>query len=511
MKHIGKIFISTASVILVASCSLDTIPSDRYTVETFWQSAEGTEAAMTGCYNVLTHSGALNIDPLLEDSATPNEYNYSNSHGWNEIALGTHSANSAGVISDRWKACYEGIGRCNTHLDRLPGAVASEERKLQMEGEAKFLRALYYYLLVTYYNGVPLVLSIPEMSHGTLPRSSREEVVSQIIGDLDRAAECLDWKWGSKSDKGRATKGAAMSLKARLLLFEASPLVNEKGDLALWKKAADAAAEVMDHAKEAGYDLFPDYRKLFLPANEHSCECIFDVEYSKTKNTPINAWNVQSVQYRNNAPLLDLVNAYESSDGNTYAQDNYDKKDPRFKATVFYPGCTFLGKANSTATQICQFTGFAHKKLTIYDNQARDPDDGNGETNYMFIRYADVLLMFAEAKNEVETSPSAEVYSALNAVRKRAGIPIIKTGTLDKEQMREVIRHERRIEFAGEGLYYNDIRRWKIAEEVMNDEICDYNGTAIAIRAFDPERDYWWPIPSEQRLLNKNLDQNPNY
>ena len=302
-----------------------------------------------------------------------------------------------------------------------------------------------------------------------------------------------------------------MSLKARLLLFEASPLVNEKGDLALWKKAADAAAEVMDHAKEAGYDLFPDYRKLFLPANEHSCECIFDVEYSKTKNTPINAWNVQSVQYRNNAPLLDLVNAYESSDGKTYAQDNYDKKDPRFKATVFYPGCTFLGKANSTATQICQFTGFAHKKLTIYDNQARDPDDGNGETNYMFIRYADVLLMFAEAKNEVETSPSAEVYSALNAVRKRAGIPIIKTGTLDKEQKREVIRHERRIEFAGEGLYYNDIRRWKIAEEVMNDEICDYNGTAIAIRSFDPERDYWWPIPSEQRLLNKNLDQNPNY
>lgn len=228
MKHIGKIFISTASVILVASCSLDTIPSDRYTVETFWQSAEGTEAAMTGCYNVLTHSGALNIDPLLEDSATPNEYNYSNSHGWNEIALGTHSANSAGVISDRWKACYEGIGRCNTHLDRLPGAEASEERKLQMEGEAKFLRALYYYLLVTYYNGVPLVLSIPEMSHGALPRSSREEVVSQIIGDLDRAAECLDWKWGSKSDKGRATKGAAMSLKARLLLFEASPLVNER-------------------------------------------------------------------------------------------------------------------------------------------------------------------------------------------------------------------------------------------------------------------------------------------
>ncbi len=513
MRHsIKKISVLVLTTAIAVSCSLDSTPSDRYTVDTFWQSVEGTEAAMTGCYNVLTHSGMLNLDPLLEDTATPNEYNYNNASGWNEIALGTHTANSSGVIKNRWNACYEGIGRCNTHLDRLPNAVASsDERKVQMEGEARFLRALYYYMLVTYYNGVPLILDIPQMSQGSLPRNSREEVVNAIINDLDKAAECLDWKWASKANAGRATKGAALALKARLLLFEASPLVNTTGDVSKWKAAADAAKEVIDNASKAGYGLYANYRKLFLPENEHSCECIFDVEYSKTKNTPVNSYNVYSIQYRNNAPLLDLVNSYETADGKAHGKTDYASLDPRCQATIFYPGSTFLGKAKSTANQICQFTGFAFKKLTIYDNQARDSDDSNGETNYMFIRYADVLLMYAEAENEVESTPSDDIYDALNAVRKRAGIQEIQKGSLGKDEMREAIRHERRIEFAGEGLYYNDIRRWKIAEEVMNDEICDYSGTALAIRAFDPERDYWWPIPADQLLLNKNLKQNPNY
>lgn len=500
-----------AAALAVVSCDLDTTPSDRYTVDTFWQSKEGTEAAMTGCYNVLTYSGALNIDPLLEDTATPNMYNYNNASGWNVIALGTQTPNSSGVIQNRWKAAYEGIGRCNTHLNRLPDAVTSDERRVQMEGETRFLRALYYYLLVTYYNGVPLILDMPEMSQGSQPRNSRQEVVDAIVEDLDRAVECLGWKWTDRADQGRATKGAAMALKARLLLFEASPLVNTSGDLAKWEAAAEAAKAVIDNSAAAGYDLFPDYRGLFLPKNEHSCECVFDVEYTKTKNAPVNAYNQYSIQYRNNAPLLNLVEDYETIDGKDYGRNAYSRLDPRFKATVFYPGSTFLGKANSTASQICQFTGFAFKKLTIYDDQERDSDDNNGETNYMFIRYADVLLMYAEARNEVEASPSSSVYDALNLVRKRAGIREIADGSLTKDEMREVIRHERRVEFAGEGLYYNDIRRWKTAEEVMNDEICDYSGTAIAIRAFDPERDYWWPIPADQILLNKNLKQNPNY
>ena len=499
---------------VLGSCNLDTVPTDKYTVETFWQTEEGTEAAMTGCYNVLVSDALFGgSTPLMEDTATPNAYNYNNSGGYNVIALGTHTPNSSGVIPNRWKKCYEGIGRCNTHLNRLPGAAIADDRRVQMEGEAKFLRALYYYMLVTYYNGVPLILDEPVYSHGSLPRASREEVVNAILNDLNDIIdrELLDWKWADKEDQGRATRGAAMALKARLLLFEASPLLNTANDVEKWRVAAQAAQDLIDKEALTGYDLYDNYRNLFLPAYEHNCECVFDVEFSKTKNTAVNTFNVFSVQYRNNAPLLDLVLDYETTSGGAATMGKYDNLDPRFAATIFYPGSTFLGKAHCSASEICQFTGFAHKKLTIYDEQARDSDDANGDVNYMFIRYADVLLMFAEAQNEVDATPSNAVYDALNRVRERAGMPTFLYGSKTKDEMREIIRHERRIEFAGEGLYYNDIRRWRTAERVMNAVIQDYAGTDIAVRAFDPDRDYWWPIPADQLLLNKNLVQNPNY
>ena len=168
--------------VTLGSCNLDTIPTDKYTVETFWETEEGTEAAMSGCYNVLTSSALFGDSaPLLEETCTPNAYNYNNAGGYNVIAQGTHTANSSGIIANRWKKCYEGIGRCNTHLNRLSGAVVADDRRVQMEGEAKFLRALYYYMLVTYYNGVPLILEEPVYAHGSLPRASRKEVVLSLI------------------------------------------------------------------------------------------------------------------------------------------------------------------------------------------------------------------------------------------------------------------------------------------------------------------------------------------
>ena len=131
--------------------------------------------------------------------------------------------------------------------------------------------------------------------------------------------------------------------------------------------------------------------------------------------------------------------------------------------------------------------------------------------NFPILRYADVLLMFAEAQNEVDATPSDAVYDAVNRVRGRVGMPTYAYGSKSQSEMREIIRHERRVEFAGEGLYYNDIRRWMTAELVMNAVIQDYAGTDIAVRAFDPDRDYWWPVPADQILLNKKLEQNPNY
>ena len=241
--------------VTLGSCNLDTIPTDKYTVETFWETEEGTEAAMSGCYNVLTSSALFGDSaPLLEETCTPNAYNYNNAGGYNVIAQGTHTANSSGIIANRWKKCYEGIGRCNTHLNRLSGAVVTDDRRVQMEGEAKFLRALYYYMLVTYYNGVPLILEEPVYAHGSLPRASREEVVQAILDELNDIIDrrLLDWTWSKTADRGRATLGAAMALKARLLLFEASKLVNPSNDSAKWQAAADAAKAIDTNLREHG-------------------------------------------------------------------------------------------------------------------------------------------------------------------------------------------------------------------------------------------------------------------
>lgn len=501
----------SAAVSIAFSCNLDTTPTDKYTVDIFWDTEKGTEAAMTGCYNILLSSGLFGgATPLLEETATPNAYNYNDNMSFNSIARGTHTAATKGIITSRWEKCYEGIGRCNTHLNRLPGAAVSDQRKTTMEGEAKFLRALYYYMLITYYNDVPLIKDEPEYSHGSLPRTPRATVVESILSDLQDAENLLDWKWTGAENQGRATKGAAMALRARVLLFEASPLLNSAGDKAKWTAAATAAKSLIDKESKSGYDLYGDYRKLFLKENEHSCESVFNVEFSRVGgDVYTNEFNLISVQYRDNAPLLDLVRQYRNDDSKP--DTDYSDMDPRFYATIFYPGSTFLGTPGATASQICQFTGFAHKKLTIYDGQAEDPDQKFGDTNYMVLRYADVLLMFAEAQNEVDDTPSNAVYDALNRVRSRAGSTELAYGSLSKNEMREAIRKERRLEFAGEGLYYNDIRRWKTAEIVMNASVKAYDGKDIALRSFDPDRDYWWPIPSDQILLNPKLVQNQGY
>lgn len=503
-----------AIMIAAAACDLETVPTDRYTVDSFWDTESGAEAAMSGCYNALTGSWLFgDAAPLLEETCTPNAYNYNNTGSWNTLAIGAHTSATEGVIKGRWSDAYRGIGRVNTQLNRLPGAAVSDERKRTMEGEAKFLRALFYYMLVQYYNGVPLILDEPAYSQAALPRDDRQTVVNAILSDLEDAARLLDWQWASANDQGRATRGAALALKARLLLFEASPLMNPESDPAKWQAAADAAKAVMDGAESAGYGLFPDYRGLFLPKNEHNREVIFNVEFSKVQNTPSNNYTVYCIQYRNNAPLLDLVNAYQTVDGSPRMANRYNGLDPRFYASIYYPGCTFLGAANASAATVCSFTGFACKKMSIYDEQKRLTGDarlGEGEMNYIFLRYADILLMYAEALNEVLAAPDERVFDAVNAVRSRAGISAVDPGT-GKDQMREIIRQERRVEFAFEGLYYNDIRRWKTIENQMNAVIKNYAGEDIAIRSFDPARDYWWPIPETERLLNKNLQQNPKY
>jgi hypothetical protein len=523
MKKIFSIC-GAGAMLLMTACNqnlLNSQPTYEYSTGNFWNSEAAADAALSGCYAVLSYAGLYGGDatPLLEETASPNAYCYGNTEGWNSIAEGNQSASTGGIISSRWNECYEGIGRCNTLLDNVtavPGMSAADKR--QMRGQAYFLRALYYFNLENYWGDAPLILTQPNpKTQDTLSRTPREQVVQQIYKDLDSAIAILPWKYGS-ADLGRATKGAAMSLKGKLDLYEASPLFNPNNDQSRWQTAATDLKAVMDASSQTGYGLFPDYRALFLPENENNKEVIFDVQFIYPLEG--NSFDLIDKQYNSNAPLKGLLDAYEMKNGLPITDpasgydpsDPYANRDPRLYATVVYPGDTYMGETVSDSR--FAITGYGVEKYSIY-TAAKPPKDladlkgGQSYTNYQVIRYADILLMYAEAQNEA-VGPDMSVYSAINAVRERAGMPDIPAG-LSQDQMRQTIRQERRIEFACEGYYYNDIRRWKTAETVMNAPINKYDGSQIEVRKFDPSRDYWWPIQQSQLDLDPKLKQNAGY
>lgn len=526
-----KIFIiaGSACLLLTAGCNTDllnTKPTDRYTESTFWQTPETANAGLISCYSTLRNDGifggkgANNTTALWEETASPNAYNYSNSMSYNAIAGGLQNSTTGGVVSGRWGDAYQGVGRCNTFLVRIDGVPGMDANTVtRMKGEALFLRGLYYFMLENYYGDVPLILEEPDKeTQADLPRTPRAQVVTQILKDLDSAAIKLPWKYTAATDKGRATKGAAMGLKARILLYEASLLFSGSNDAAKWKAAADAAKAVMDATTNTGYGLFADYRSLFLPANENSREVIFDVQYVWPDQG--NSFDLICRQYNTNAPLQDLAKAYLMKSGKpiTDATSGYDPaqpfvdRDPRLNATFTYPGDTYMGKVIDEKR--FAITGYGMKKFSIYDKETPPADkaslvDRQSETNFIVLRYADILLMYAEAQNEA-AGPDGTIFDALDAIRLRVGMPVIDR-SLSQTQLRDVIRLERRVELAGESLYYNDIRRWKTAEVVLNTDIYDYKDARLETRKFNPARDYWWPIPLGETDLNPALEQNPFY
>ena len=525
MKMSVKLFLSIlVTAGLLVSCDLTVTPTDKYDQDTFWLGDKTARAGLAGCYAVMTEQFLYgNASPLWEEAATPNAYNYDNRLGWNSIALGTQTADMS-IFNGRWTSAYRGIGRCNALLDNIDrNTLLSATEIAQMKAQARFLRALFYQILVTYYKDVPLVTSEPQLEQKDAPRASHEEVVNFILDELDAVATLLPTRYASRSDAGRPTKGAALALKARLLLFEASPLINTSASVDKWQAAANAAKAVIDLGV---YSLHNNYRNLFSVAAENGTESIFDVQYTSEPNMG-SSFDVTLRQFNNAAPTKNLIDSYWMIDGkprnsSVYsASVAYENMDPRFKMTVVYPGSIFMGETvkadgNNSLFKTPQ-TGYTFKKYSVYDAQApasteeAQIGENRSEINYMILRYADVLLMYAEAKNELGELTADIWNTTVREVRRRAGFSAssaLDYPGSDTHVLSEHIRYERRMEFAGEGYYYNDIRRWKMAENVLPGTIQKHDGTVIITRNFDANRDYWWPVSTTQVELNPNLKPN---
>jgi len=534
-----------AILLVLAGCSddfLERSPSDQVSSTNFFTQEKDLVYAVNAVYAAIGFNSwettyGYSTDLLRVENLTDNALDH---HSWNagyRLADGSASAYDW-YVEHRWRERYRGIQRANRIFEGADGVTdILTEKKLRLLAEAKFLRAYFYFDLVYLFGDVPFItnsLTPDEAAEST--RTDKQTILNAMVEDLSAAATDLPDVYSS-DDLGRVTKGAAISLKARILLYQ------EK-----WAEAASAAKEVMDMSI---YSIYPSYQKMFTYEGINNSEVIFDLQEMHEKQ-----WNFTMQNYGPNStggwssgcPLQSLVDSYECTDGNTIdvsplfdPNQPYANRDPRLTHSILYPGndwrggvfnsipgATYPGKEIVSGDDLTDGTGGQWNKTATGYNWLKyiseeDIDNGdywNGAIHFILIRYAEILLTYAEAKIENDDI-NQSVYDAINEVRQRPDVnmPLITPGKT-KEQLRTIVRRERRVELAFEGLRLLDIRRWKIAEQVMpgtpdgltyTDPISSEEVTlSWGERSFNPNKHYLWPIPQAEIDIS-HLEQNPGW
>jgi hypothetical protein len=515
--RITHIFPKTLCIGLLAflGCDdgLDTIPPGEVSEAIFWQRESDAVLAVNAAYVEL--DGPSLVKEL--DGVTDIGYRASSGPGtFHDVGAGTIDPTN-GAINSHWDRYYRGIRRTNdviTNIDRIEEGNAN--LLARVKAEARFLRAYYYTQLSSLWGDVPLILEPLEINDHR-PRNSKEEVVDFVISELDAIINENALPQSYATEVGRATHGAALALKARVAIRNGK-----------YQMARDAAQEVMDLGI---YSLYPNYGGLFQYEGQNSDEVIFDRQYAVGGNM-YNGFTYSAASIGGSAvvePIHNLFLKYGYK-GPKNPNDPYENIDPRWGFTVFYTGKPIgTGTYNSWpdsstpdrvgGNEFATDHGYDLKKWVDYENDRANPNISS--INMILIRYADVLLMYAEAKielNEIDQS----VYDAINEVRGRPSVemPPIAPGKSQSE-LRQILRDERAVELAFEGLRLYDMNRWQIGEEkeglvegmyykpAGSNEWRVYNNGFN--RRFRADRDYLWPIPQTEIEINSQITQNPNY
>ncbi len=443
-------------------------------------------------------------------------------------------------LGNRWVTLYDYVRRANIYLRNIQ-SVPEEDVNLKRQriGEAKFLKAMMYQQLFKNFGRFVIIDEVLNISDELKrPRASLEECVNYIVNMAEEAAVSLPVEHRT-SDLGRATRAAARALKAETLLFYASPLHNPTNNTDRWAAAAAAAESVLNDPQNK-FSLYNDYSKLFL--DNWNSEIIF--AYNAGGAVRIMENDLAPSGYGGWAginPSQQIVDAYQmangldpfNADGSVNVASGYNpaqpyaNREPRFYATVLYNGAKWQHRniesrvggldAIEIGSHNRSQTGYFLRKFldeSIVLNQTQ-----NRAATWVLFRLGTLKLDYAEARNEA-TGPDNIVYANVNAIRARAGLPALPAG-LSKDQMRERIRHERRIEMAFEDNRFWDVRRWKIGTNVFNTTIkgmritqtgstLNYQVVNVRTRVFDEKR-YFFPIPQSELNRNPNMDQNPGW
>lgn len=457
-----------------------------------------------------------------------------------------------------WDRYFAGIAKCctllensnhvNLDISRLDPAKRVEyENNLKdirmWRAEAHFLSAYFNFELLKRYGPIPIIKSTLDINkdYSDTPRPTMKEVVEFIANDCDMAADSLELTpWRNMNDAfGRATKGAALALKSRLLLYAASPLyvdfgdideANKPSDATLWKAAADAAKAVIDLNQ---YELAPAYDDLFKNDFQNK-EYIFVRRYPSNSDFEKSNFPVSYGGKGGTNPSQNLIDDYEMLDGTAFdwsdpvkAAHPFENRDERLLATVLMNGVLFKGKriatypggADAMPNPNATKTGYYLRKFL---NENVNIQTGGGSDGHVvpLFRLAEIYLNYAEALNEYDpTNPDIAVY--LNKIRERVSLPDVPSG-LTQEQMRTLIHHERRVELAFEEHRFWDVRRWKVASSTLGAPVkgvkitqddagnFTYSPVQVEQRVFQPKM-YWYPIPQSEVLKLHHWEQNKGW
>lgn len=450
--------------------------------------------------------------------------------------------NSTFPKSTFWKDTYTQIRKVNYFMGKAEKSdVLTETQRNELMGQARFFRAYLYFQIFSNFMDAPLILKAQpvEEAQDKPLKTTHKDGIAFIKAELEKAAMELPSTY-SNADWGRITNSAAQAFLSRVLLWQASALTNPSNDLNEWKLAAEVAKKVIDSKV---YDLQNDYNSPFLVKNVLvKPEVILEFRYNGLKGERQHAFdkNNSPTGYGGrgvNAPTQDLVNEYEMKNGKMIgetgsgyvASNPYADRDPRFDKSILYNGTPFKGRpvenftgGKDMPTSNPSPTGFYIRKFIAEDFDYNKDPNTTSSTNWIVMRYAEVLLNYAEAQNEA-IGPDDSVYEMMNKIRKRVNMPELPEG-LDQVQMREKIRHERRIELAFEDQNrYNDLRRWKTAATILNRSVNgvtikkETNGTftytaKLAGSRVFTDKNYWLPIPLTEITTNENLKpQNPGW
>jgi starch-binding outer membrane protein, SusD/RagB family len=530
-------------LLLMASCKkLDLAPTDSFTELTFWQSEVNVNNALNNVYAGMYSSTSFFYNEALSDNAFTK---LGGGTGTDAIVGGGFTATLPRFQND-WAYYYGGIKSCNIFLENIDKNTGLREAlKNRMKSEARFVRAWHHFNLMKWWGDVVLLKNdISPDQAKTIARSPKAEVLQFILAELDAIIALLPTKDEyTDADNGRITKGAAKALKARILLYEGNRMA----------EVVTLCEDLINNpAQNGNYGLVSNYSALFSDKdiNKKNNEAILSLQFVPVVRTwgeyidfaPISA----GARTGGMSPTQELVDSYLMTNGKSiaeagsgYIEDTpYVNRDPRLTATVVYHNYVWTNPGGSTQTIYIkpgsapsgqaanEYSSAGQGTATgYYWRKYFDPNNAptlNSGTNLHLIRYAEVLLMYAEAKQSLGQMTAQVWDKTIKAIRTRAGFTA--AAALDfpstTANMQQIIRNERRVELAMEGLRIDDIRRWRTAQTVLNgwahgarygDPTVDRGYIRAQLRQFDANKHYLWPVPPSERALNSNLTQNNGY